>query len=627
MHLESLIANDAATQSLQEGGAGQSAPLDQLLAQIGEASELFFFNFVSTVFDARDKIVENGEVNFTKLCEAQADAYKLNSELADAMARRLSVTQTAWGVEYFTRWRDAFDRLYQMALDPALEAEARLHAISSHLDAKLNLYFPAIQGNVQLRKWIPKLGIAWDLGNMAAALIQDDREAFSKATAGLIGGAVGANIILLIARFGAISVGWETVLVAGVASVVGSLLAQNSETLTDGAGSIFDFIRGHREEIPRYVGNYQFGLGTTDSDVISALDADKRYFLVSSDGSDSIKGNVKDDVLEGGGGDDHLEGEGGNDIIDGGVGDDIIVGGGGSDSLEGGAGFDAYRFSTEDLNDASTRDVIYDSDGQGVIKFNDLDIAGTGIGFDNIKESSLGTWETANGEFRLAVVGAGTETQSLLIIRRLGEGRAGGSILIKLWKNGDLGIFLPNFDAAPEPGMSLGGGDDLFGLSGNTSNDNISGLGGNDGLSGNYGNDVLDGGAGSDLIFGGPGGDTLFGGDGDDWIIDGTELVELLEWDDEREEEIYGGLTENDHFENVIAGFGAAVQARGKAWFVYREGDNYIVDRGIYSTIKNDIPWWQNPDPNQHPSGNLISPDPQPRVAGFAPPAAQHGAT
>src|SRR3546814_2370041 len=88
----------------------------------------------------------------------------------------------------------------------------------------------------------------------------------------------------------------------------------------------------------------------------------------------------------------------GDDFIYGGGGTDVLVGGAGSDTLQDDAGFDTYQFSSSDFESGAIEDTIIDADGNGRITFNDLDISGTGIGFDTIHNRGIGTWETSDGD-------------------------------------------------------------------------------------------------------------------------------------------------------------------------------------------------------------------------------------
>lgn len=320
------------------------------------------------------------------------------------------------------------------------------------------------------------------------------------------------------------------------------------------------------------LGDY-VAFGTTAADVLVAdyvaAPTGIGSVLIGDTGDDVLLGGDKRDRLSGGADNDTLRGGLGRDALLGGTGDDILEGGQGSDRLQGGEGFDTYSYSANDLQRPDDRDVITDSDGQGRITFEGIDLSGTGIGFDAIRSDGIGVWTTDKGEFRMYVVGAGTAGQSLLIVRQLSDGTSGGQILIKGWQDGHLGISLPGYDGGVSAALGLGEGDDTFGAAGsNDGVDSIAAKGGNDGLEGGADEDVLDGGAGNDLIFGGSGDDRILGGAGNDIILDGSELQRMREL---RTDPDATGKSELQRFEEEIAQRGASVVARGKNWFVYRE--------------------------------------------------------
>lgn len=265
-----------------------------------------------------------------------------------------------------------------------------------------------------------------------------------------------------------------------------------------------------------HTGDYLQGLSNTSNSLIGGIGAD---IIHGGDFSDRISGGGQDDLLSGGAGD---------DLINGNAGDDNLIGGTGSDRMNGGDGFDTYQFSVVDFT-ADTEDVVFDSDGYGAITVDHLNISGTGIGFNNIRHASLGSWETSDGSFRLTVVGASGDA-SLIIMHR----GTGGRIVVRNWSNGDLGITLPDLGAPGTPGnpISQTNGDDLVGRDGDedsgtqvSGDDFLLGLGGNDGIDGGYGDDRIDGGAGDDLIFGGAGDDDITGGAGNDIIIDRSQVM------------------------------------------------------------------------------------------------------
>jgi len=581
-----------------------SATDKQLSDVVVEVSVSFLSNFVTSLFAARDKIVRNGEIDYEKMVEQHALVYKMNAEAADVMSRSLLATQTNWGVEYFTRWRDTYERLAQDALDPILDARARYEKIVKQLDAFLELPVPYLSranspagsGGKPLKKLIPYLGNAWDFSQMAAGLIENDREKFSGAAAGLVGGTIAgalAGIGVAVAGLTA----WPALIIVGAASMFGALYAPTTQ-LGEDAGSLFDWIKGNDAHLD-FVSRYRSDFGTSDNDIQSGLD-DKNNLLVSGSGDDVLTGGSSADVLVGGDGADHLKGKGGNDSISGGDGNDLIEGGLHNDTMEGGDGFDTYQFSSADFNGQS-QDVIIDSDGSGKITFNGLDISGTGIGFDTIKRAGLGTWLTSDGQFRLSA--QASETGSDLVIVHISTK---SRIVVRNWRNGGLGITLPGYEQTnPENSSPLTSGDDSFGTGGNNAGqDRITSLAGNDGVSGGDGDDYLDGGIGNDLIFGGAGNDEIIGGDGDDEIIDGSEDADFRELSTSVDRE--DGSSEKSRFDAEIARLGSAVVARGVNWYIERRTEGVDNSSVINETFYVRAPQYVFSDPNQRKSGDDI---------------------
>jgi Ca2+-binding RTX toxin-like protein len=554
-------------------------------AAIAAASKLvseFIVNFTSAVFEARDTIVHDGVVDLEELCRAQANALQMNAEAAEIMARHLAVTRTQWGVEFFTKWRQVFDDAATSLRNTQLSAAARLDALKDGLDARFARYFPTVAGNAALSRIVGKLGIAFDIAQVSAALLQGDMRKFSEAAGGLVIGYIGGELAA-IAASAAVAAGsipaWPAALLVGLAAGASNIIGNAI------GGAIFDLIDG-KPDVAQILPSYQLAWGTADADVLlPGGDPMDRYFLVAGDGDDILYGREADDLLVGGNGADSLDGAGGNDYLTGNDDDDFLAGGSGDDVLEGGGGLDVYRFASTDFASGASTDTIVDSDGQGRITFNDLDISGTGIGFDHISADTPGTWLTSDDQFRLSVFGAEGE-QSLLIIDR----ETGSRIVVQNWHNGDLGISLPGFDETHPPGNDpLTNDNDLFNHAG-TGADRVDALAGNDGLVGGSGDDVLEGGLGNDLIFGGAGDDQLSGSDGDDTIIDGSEYVQLADFADPQQAE------------QAIAALGAALISRGKGWYTYLDDANgttgtvTIVHSGGSGAF----------DPNVAPSGDDV---------------------
>ena len=208
----------------------------------------------------------------------------------------------------------------------------------------------------------------------------------------------------------------------------------------------------------------------------------------------------------------------------------------------GGQGADTYRFSG-----TWGSDLIVDSNGDGVIE-----IAGRPAlsGGDTKKpDADAESWKSDDGKLTYTTVdiaaAPGTPARQDLLIT-VDDNANRGTITIRNWTNGQLGINLGNTVAAPVTTNPLsgdfiktttgsdplsylinggqyvsagvqGGAQDL--INGSSAADSLSGGGGNDGLAGGSDDDVIDGGSGDDVLLGGVGADTLRGGAGNDFIF------------------------------------------------------------------------------------------------------------
>lgn len=161
--------------------------------------------------------------------------------------------------------------------------------------------------------------------------------------------------------------------------MTGQTYMLQDETLTDVLGhGITNFttedswIRGYSPvDNPRSIDVID-GIGS------SGLDSAYELALRLSEGREfaMINGSM-DDVIYGGDIDNILIGGGGNDTLD---------GMGGTDILSGGEGFDTYI--------ANNGDTIEDSDGQGLVYFNNIDLTGT----KTLKKDTIDTHQDANGQ-------------------------------------------------------------------------------------------------------------------------------------------------------------------------------------------------------------------------------------
>ena len=113
--------------------------------------------------------------------------------------------------------------------------------------------------------------------------------------------------------------------------------------------------------------------GGDGNDKINGAARDDKLF--GRQGTDIIIGGDGDDYIDGGDDDDTLEGGAGLDVLLGGEGNDILAGGEDADDLQGAGGFDIYSFVSNDFAYGGS-DTVSDSDAQGVITVNGLQLTG-----------------------------------------------------------------------------------------------------------------------------------------------------------------------------------------------------------------------------------------------------------
>jgi hypothetical protein len=136
-------------------------------------------------------------------------------------------------------------------------------------------------------------------------------------------------------------------------------------------------------------------------------------FMLGGKQADTLTGGARDDLLLGNAGDDNLTGGEGQDTLIGGANSDTLTGGGGKDQLIGGTGKDTYY--------VGAGDTVIDSDGNGVINLNGVNLTG-----GKRKKGSL-TYVDDNGNSYLL------QGNKLLI---------NGVVTIDNFKSGQLGIQL-----------------------------------------------------------------------------------------------------------------------------------------------------------------------------------------
>lgn len=518
-----------------------------------------------------DKFRESGDAGWAALCDSWAQGFDQKS-----LTAKSAVEDENTALSYFK------NTVAMLAIfdDDAVLSSKLGEGAGGALGKALGVLDKGFNAWDEWQAWLK--GDTTDMTGIATAFVIGDL--MTEVAAGIVmglGGPVAVTAVTLCVVGAAIVVAGDTIR----KGVNGFLEIFGGEDEADAAAKIKAALSSSNSVTLPHVGDKLFfGTSSDDTFVGSSGIAND---MVGGLGVDIMYGADKNDFLSGGVDNDTLRGDAGNDTLRGGDGDDTLDGGTGNDRLEGGLGFDTYKFITSDLTDVATDDVIVDKDGQGRILFNNLDISGTGIGFDTIKHASLGDWETSDGKFRLSWREA---EQTLVIMYR----ENGSRILVQNWKNGDLGITIPGFNEThPNDSAPLTNDDDVFGHNGNNSgDDHLNGLAGNDGISAGTGKDIVDGGLGDDLIFGGSGNDELSGGDGNDFLIDGSELVDLEDWSDQIEAD---GKSQRQRIEEEIASLGSAVVSKGKGWYIRADADGIVVVTSHAATY---------PDPNAFRSGD-----------------------
>lgn len=195
-------------------------------------------------------------------------------------------------------------------------------------------------------------------------------------------------------------------------------------------------------------------------------------------GNDTINGGCGNDRIFGGTGNDVLYGEGCDDYINGGTGSDTLVGGTGSDGLVGGAGNDTLigtnGYGGDDgvwdtLNGGAgfdtyisgNNDVIYDSDGKGMIVFEGRVLHGVDVTMDSTiypsgqdhtayySKADKGTYYR-NGNYGFSFVADGTNHtitvySPLDYTEKIVPKPGGGTMTQKTYRG--VGVILENFSS------------------------------------------------------------------------------------------------------------------------------------------------------------------------------------
>jgi serralysin len=243
---------------------------------------------------------------------------------------------------------------------------------------------------------------------------------------------------------------------------------------------------------------------------------------VGGSGSDTIKGNIANNVLTGNGGSDQLFGLEGNDTLNGGV---------GADGLDGGAGFDfaSYQSSASGVLAALILPGINSGDAAGDTYSSIEGLIGSEHGDLLVADDGANTLKGLGGGDFLYGLGG----DDVLMGGAGGDYHDGGTGFdFASYEGGVVGVFAslttPWRNTGDARGDSYWSIEGLIGtglndtLVGDLGANTLRGGGGDDALAGLLGNDRLDGGAGNDAMAGGWGSDVfVFGrGYGRDLVTD-----------------------------------------------------------------------------------------------------------
>lgn len=544
----------------------------QLLAQaISEISNALMNNYLHALMNVDlDQVDELAGSEL--LIKALVPAMEANKALLETVQATYGFSGPEWDAA-MAKWKDSISSQAAALIDESQPPNRRLQAWIDDANEAIekDLKIKGLEGAIE--KLTGAVSHIQDVKSLFNAVHDHDAAPLAGMLVGAAAGAIAEGALAGLA----VAIGIEAFPVIIVGAIVAVAIKAGTEFGTSLLNEMLGISDGEYDliTINRLLGNsgvsklpsidFAMRLGGENADVLVGDDHVKNI-LHGAGGNDIVTGADEDDRLLGGDGNDIIEGLSGDDALIGGTGDDRLTGGAGSDSLDGGVGNDTYAFSTADFATRSD-DTIVDADGVGTVTFN-----GTAIGFNVAMDgviSRVGSqgyyWETSDGLFSIYVGQPNAQDQRDLIIYYLENS---SRIVVKNWKNGDLGIVLRDYN---EPGTSenpqfytndadLAGPVAADGLLLTTAGrDTIAAGDGNDGIDAGAGDDDVDGGTGSDMIIGGTGNDKLFGYDGDDFIIDAAITVDWRPFTDDEMDQI---LARGD------------LVTYGKGWFVTRNADN-----------------------------------------------------
>lgn len=392
-----------------------------IASAITELSSAFLSNYFRALSEARVSIDDLSELSTEEVAAALAIAAEQNVEVIEYFAERLQHLGGDEWAQTLNALRVTATTLANQLKDQSVSATERVAKFVTDAADGLEVGIEGVTGSGRVVDALNRTNKIVDAFKLVAAVKDGD---WGEIVGLFVGNFMGAVAGSLTAAVG-VAIGAPALPIIAVAAVVAVAV---EDFYSDKTNSFLDGLLGKTEEeetlafMQRIVGgsgtkylptlDYKLYFGGAGNDSFTG-NAGEHSAMLGGSGDDTLYGAELDDYLTGFGGVDVLRGYAGEDVLKGGADDDFLEGGNDSDQLEGGVGFDTYAFEVDHLASPDSEDVIVDSDGLGKIIFDGIDISGTGIGFDNIRNASLGAWETANGEFRLAVIGSG-EDQSLL---------------------------------------------------------------------------------------------------------------------------------------------------------------------------------------------------------------------
>ncbi|WP_413205084.1 hypothetical protein [Rhodospirillum sp. A1_3_36] len=247
-----------------------------------------------------------------------------------------------------------------------------------------------------------------------------------------------------------------------------------------------------------------------DTDVLYGIE-----HVLGGDGSDTITGNSKANILQGGTGDDTLDGGAGNDTLEGGDGDDSLVYSSGTDTYSGGSGTDTVLVKNG---------MTLDLSGAWQSGSSSLERLELGSGANTLSVGSSTSWSSIFGS--TLYVKAGSDDTVTGSGWSYGGTVVSDGVVYNSWTQSGATLnvqsgAIQNFTSGDRTVVAFDGGTydgststaNLL-VAGSSAGDTITTGSGNDLVYGGDGNDTIKTNGGDDIVYGGAGADVIIGGSG-----------------------------------------------------------------------------------------------------------------